>query len=93
MSFGFGGTASHSFGGGLTGRSLSHAWSMGSESNNSHSSSQSSSTSLIGSLVALLYVPLFIVFYRQYFYTFDQHKLRHIAHSVEASLISSDFFV
>jgi hypothetical protein len=53
MSFGFGGTASHCFGGGLTGRSLSHAWSMGSGSNNSDSSSQSSSTSLIGSLVAL----------------------------------------
>lgn len=45
---------------------------------------------LVGSLVALLYVPLFIVFYRQYFYTFDQHKLRHIAYSIEASLISSD---
>lgn len=46
---------------------------------------------LVGSLVAILYVPLFIVFYRQYFHTFDQHKLRHVAHSVEASLISSDY--
>lgn len=46
MSFGFGGTASHCFGGGLTGRSLSHAWGMGMDSiekscssSNSHSSS------------------------------------------------------
>ena len=46
---------------------------------------------LVGSLMAIVYVPLFIIFYKQYFYVFDQHKLRHIAHKVEASLISSDY--
>ena len=47
MSFGFGGTASHCFGGGLTGHSLSHAWSMGMDSiEKSRSSSSSHSSSI-----------------------------------------------
>lgn len=46
---------------------------------------------LCGSFLAVLYVPIFFIAYKQYFYEFDKPKIKHIANKVVATVVYSEY--
>lgn len=46
---------------------------------------------LCGSFLAVLYIPIFFIAYKQYFYEFDRQKIKHIANKVVATVVYSEY--
>lgn len=46
---------------------------------------------LTGSLLAVLYVPIFFISYKKYFYAFDKNKLKHIANRVVSTVVYTEY--
>ena len=45
---------------------------------------------LEGSLLAVIYMPLLVIFYKLYFYRFEQYRIKQMAHEIEAVIMESN---